>query len=343
MTPKQFAALAVAAVVSAVVAIAVYSSSVQWSSVTESGAPLVAGLPDRAKTVAKIEVDQGDKKITLERERKAWLLAEHDSYEADPKKVDALLAGLSKAQLVEAKTKMKDKYPLLGVEDPDTKEAKSVLVRLVDDQGKDVTSVIVGNKRQDTLGVGGSGTYVRKPGEAQAWLANADIDAGVKLTDWIDPQLFETPSPDVEHVTVDIPGEQPLEIIHDKDGPGHTLSEIPDGMKLKYSNIVDGIVRAASTFEFNDVRKFQSPPDDAKISTVVLTTKGGVQATFRIREDGDNSDDAWVTVEAQGDGGAKTIADALNERAKGWEFRVPKSRIEEILKRRKDLLESVSS
>ena len=165
MTPKQFAALAVAAVVSAVVAIAVYSSSVQWSSVTESGEPLVAGLRAHAKTISEVEVDQGDKKITLERKGKDWVLAEHDSYVADPKKVDALLAGLSKAQLVEAKTSMKDKYPLLGVEDPGTKDAKSVLVRLVDDQGKDVTSVIVGNKRQDTLGVGGSGTYVRKPGD----------------------------------------------------------------------------------------------------------------------------------------------------------------------------------
>jgi hypothetical protein len=343
MTPKQFAALAVAAVVSAAVAIAVYSSSVQWSNVTESGEALVAGLPDRAKTIAEIEVDQGDQKITLERQGKDWVLAEHDSYAADPKKVDALLAGLSKAQLVEAKTRMKDKYPLLGVEDPDTKDAKSVLVRLLDDKGKEVTSVIIGNKRQDTLGIGGSGTYVRKPGNAQAWLANADIEAGVKLTDWVDPQLFETPSPEVEHLTVDIPGEQPLEIIRDKGGPGHTLSEIPDGMKLKYTNIVDEIVRAASTFTFNDVRKFQAPPDDAKISTVVMTTKGGVHATFHIREDSDNADDAWVTVEATGDGGAKKIADALNERAKGWEFRVPESRIKEILKRRKDLLEAVSS
>jgi hypothetical protein len=340
MTPKQFAALAVAAVVSTVVAIAVYSSSVQWSSVTESGEPLVAGLPAHAKTISEVEVDQGDKKIKLERKGKDWVLAEHDSYVADPKKVNALLAGLSKAQLVEAKTKVKDKYPLLGVEDPDTKDAKSVLVRLVDDQGKDVTSVIVGNKRQDALGVGGSGTYVRKPGEAQAWLANADINVGVGLTDWIDPQLFETPEEEVEHLTVDIPGEEPLEIVRSKNGPGHTLSEIPDGMKLKYSSIVDEIVRAARTFEFDDVRKFETPPDDAKISTVVLTTKGGVHATFRIREEGD---DDWVTVEAQGDGGAKTIADALNDRAKGWEFRVPKSRVDEILKRRKDLLESVSS
>jgi len=340
MTPKQFAALAVAAVVSSVAAIAVYSSSVPWSSATESGEALFAGLPARAKDVAEIEVDRGDKKITLEHKGKDWLLTEHDSFVADPKEVDALLAGLSKAQLVEAKTRMKDRYAILGVEDPATKDAKSVLVRLVDDQGKEIGSVIVGTKRQDTLGVGGSGTYVRKPGDAQAWLANTDINAGVKFADWVNPQLFETPREDVEHLTVDIPGEEPLEIVRAKDGPGHTLSEIPDGMKLKYGNIIDEIVRAARTFEFNDARKLQTPPDDAKVSTVVMTTKGGVTATFHIRQDGDND---WVSVEAQGDGGAKTIADALNDRAKGWEFHVPRSRIKEILKRRKDLLEAVSS
>jgi hypothetical protein len=340
MTPKQFAALAVAAVVSSVAAIAVYSSSVQWSSVTESGDALFSGLPAEAKKVAEIEVDQGDKKLTLERKGQDWLLTDHDSYVAEPKKVDTLLAGLSKAQLVEAKTRMASKYGLLGVEDPDAENAKSVLVRLLDDNGKEIASVIVGNKRQDTLGIGASGTYVRKPGDAQAWLANAAIDAGVRLSDWVDPQLFETPREDVEHLTVDIPGEEPLEIVRSKNGPGHTLSNIPDGMKLKYTNIVDEIVRAARTFDFNDVRKFQTPPDDAKISTVVMTTKGGVHATFRIRQEGD---DAWVSVKAKGDGGAKTIADALNARAKGWEFHVPKSRIDEILKRRKDLLVAVSS
>jgi inorganic triphosphatase YgiF len=68
--------------------------------------------------------------------------------------------------------------------------------------------------------------------------------------------------------------------------------------------------------------------------------EGGLKATYRIRqEDGA----AWLSLKASGEGEAGKIADALMARAKGWEFRVPQSQVEEILKRRKELLEKVSS
>jgi hypothetical protein len=340
MTPKHCAALAVAAVVSAVAAIAVYSSSVNWSTADRSGEALFAGLPSQVDEVAEIDVAQGKKKITLERDGETWVLADHESFPASMDKVDTLLAGLSKAQLVEAKTQKADRYALLSVEDPAAKGAKSHLVRLLDKDGDEVAAVIVGNKRYDTSGLGTSGTYVRKPDDQQAWLANASVDAGVEFADWVNPQLFEAQKEDVKRLTVRVPGEEPVEIERAKDKPGHTLANIPDGMKLKYVNVVDEIVRAARTINFSDVRKLQDQPDDETVSTVIMELEGGLKATYRIRqEDGVT----WVSLEASGKGNAGKIADALMARAKGWEFRVPQSQVEEILKRRKDLLEKVSS
>jgi hypothetical protein len=341
MTPKHFAALAVAAAGSLVAAIAVYSSSVEWSRVTQRGDPLFAGLPNKIDDVAEIVVKQGEKEITLARDGKAWVLKDHKSFPAAPEKVTALLAGLSKARLVEAKTRKQDRYALLGVEDPAAKEAKSRLVRLLDKNGKEVAAVIVGEKRYDAFGVGNSGTYVREPGEEQAWLTDAVIEAGPGLTDWVNPQLFEARKEDVKHLTVRVPGEEPLEIERAKDKSGHTLADIPDGMKLKYGNIVDEIVRAARSFDFDDVRKFQTPPDGAKVSKVVMDLDGGLNVTFRIKPQDDDVD--WLSLEAKGEGETKQVADALMTRAKGWEFRIPHSRVKEILKRREDLLEKVSS
>jgi hypothetical protein len=339
MTPRHFAALAVVAGASAIAAVAVYSSSVPWSSASESGAALFPNLASVTQ-IGVIEIKQAGKTLTLAHKGKTWTLKEHDSYPASQDKVKALLAGLSRAQLVEAKTRRKDRYALLGVEDPSDKDAKSQLVSLLDWKGKVVAAAIVGNEKTDAFGIGQSGTYVRKPGDMQAWLANANIDAGIKFTDWIDPRLFETNKDDIEHVTVTMPGEDPLEIVPDKTRSGFTLASIPDGMKLKYTNIVDEIVRAASSYDFDDVRKIKTPPADAKVNTVVLEIKGDLKATAHIWKDGDAE---WLSLEATGKGPTKKVADALMARTKGWEFRIPESRIKEILKRRDDLLERVSS
>jgi hypothetical protein len=61
---------------------------------------------------------------------------------------------------------------------------------------------------------------------------------------------------------------------------------------------------------------------------------------LRIRPDGGV---AWLTLEASGEGEAKGAADALMARARGWEFRIPKSKADAILKRKPDLLEKVQS
>jgi hypothetical protein len=75
-------------------------------------------------------------------------------------------------------------------------------------------------------------------------------------------------------------------------------------------------------------------------STVALELANGVTCNFTIRRDGGV---AWVTMTASGEGDAKKTADALMARAKGWEFRIPKSKADAILKDRAELLETVQS
>lgn len=340
MTPRSFAALAVAAAVSAAAAIAVYSSSVEWRNGSSSGDVMFAGLGHRIPEIVKIDVSQAGETLTLVRDGKDWVLAEHDSFPAAEEAVQALLAGFGGARLVEPKTRKEDRYALLGVEDPAQEGAKSNLVRLVDGEGEVVAEAIVGNARHDGIGIGESGTYVRRPNDEQAWLADADLGAGVELADWVNTQLFETRREDVKRVTVTVPGEELLEIVRAPDRQGHTLAAIPDGMKLKYVNVVDQVVRAASAIDFSDVRKSQMQAEDDDVATVVIELEGGLEATIRIKREGDT---AWLALDVSGEGEAKKIADDMNGRTQGWEFSIPKSQVREILKRRDDLLEDVSS
>ncbi len=210
----------------------------------------------------------------------------------------------------------------------------------IDDKGQIVADAVIGQLRRDAFGSGKTGTYVRRPGEAQTWLVNTQIDGGVALRDWVKPKLFEVRPSEVKNLMVKSPGKEDLDIALSADGSEHQLKDIPEGMKIKYVNAIDDIAQAASSYTFDDVHKVDAAPSGDKVSTVTLTLANGVTCTFTIRYDGGV---AWVTMNATGEGDAKKTADALMAHAKGWEFRIPKSKADAILKDRAELVEKVQS
>ena len=220
------------------------------------------------------------------------------------------------------------------------KDAKSRLVRLKDDKGTVVAEVIVGNQRSDAFGTGKSGTYIRKPGDEQTWLVNTKIDAGVDVKNWVESRLFEVSLGDVKHLSVKLPSEEALNFDQAADGTGHVLSNIPDGMKLKYVDAPDDIIAVATALNFNDVRKPETKPGGDEASTVAWELENGLRVTLKIQRDDGG---AWLSIEATGEGEAKKGADALMARAKGWEFRISKTNADSILPHHDDILEKVSS
>ncbi len=240
MKPRAFAALAVVTVAALVVAIATYAAQNRWSQVKVSGAGLVPGLAAQAGRIAKIELKQGEKALTLARDKEAWSVADRGGYPAKPEAVRALLVKLAGAELVESKTRNKDRYALLELEDPAAKDAKSRLLRLLDDKGGVIAEAVVGKKRLDAFGGNKSGTYVRKPGDAQTWLANADLDVSVAVRDWVQTGVLDVPAAKIAKVTVEISGEEPLVIARDAgDATKYALVGMPEGKKLKEGAGID--------------------------------------------------------------------------------------------------------
>ena len=339
MKPRAFAALSVVTVVALVVAIATYAAQNRWSHVKVSGAGLVPGLAAQASRIAKIELKQGDKALTLARDKEAWSLADRGGYPAKPEAVRALLVKLAGAELVESKTRNKDRYALLELEDPAAKDAKSRLLRLLDDKGGVIAEAVVGKKRLDAFGGNKSGTYVRKPGDAQTWLASADLDVSVAVRDWVQTGVLDVPAAKIAKVTVEIPGEEPLVIARDAgDATKYALVGMPEGKKLKEGAGIDAIVRAAGNIDLEDVRKPAAAAAPEDVSVVKIEADGGLAVTVRLRKEGA---DTWVALEAGGaDGDAKKTAEDITTRTQGWEFKVPAHKAQSILKRRADLFEA---
>ena len=338
MKPKAFAALAAITLVMLIVAVATYVSQNRVSPVRVSGEALFPGLAGKADRIAKIVITQGNTTLTLARDKESWSLENRGGYPAKTETVRALLIGLAEAELVEAKTSSKERYSVLELEDPRDKDAKSRLVQLLDDKGNAIAEVVVGKKRSDAFGSSRGGTYVRRPGDAQGWLANADINAPIGARDWVQPNIIDIPSQKIAGVDIEIVGEEPLKIVRDAaDASKHTLAVMPNGKKLKDNFAIGAIVRAAGSIELEDVRK-AGASQGQEAGTILLEADGGLKVTLRLRKEGD---DYWLSAEASGaDGEAKKTAEEIMRRAQGWQFKVATTKAQSMLKRRADLFEA---
>jgi len=334
MKPRTLAELGLIALVAVVVAATSYMSQNRWSQAKVSGAPLFPGLPSQGPKIARIELRQGDKKLALERKEQNWVLADRGGYPAKTEAVRTLLVRLAEAQLVEPKTRKSDRFTMLELEDAGVKDTKSREVRLLDQQGAVLAQAIIGKKRTDAFGSSKSGTYVRWPEDAQAWLANTDVQVSANVRDWVQPSVLDVEQAKIKSVSVEIPNEAPLRIEREAAGKFKLVS-IPDGKKLKQGTDVDAIARAVGSIELEDVRK----PEQAsgEVSTARFETDGGLAVVLRLRKDGE---DTWLTISASGEGEAKTQAEEISRRSKDWEFKIPTYKASAILKRPADLFEA---
>jgi len=71
-----------------------------------------------------------------------------------------------------------------------------------------------------------------------------------------------------------------------------------------------------------DARKLSDRPADAKLSVAKVVTKNGLTLTLHLRKV--NADVYWLALKAEGTGKAEKTAKAINARATGWEFKIPR-------------------
>ena len=341
MKPNHFVLIAGAAVLASAAALMASASNNRWTEVAASGAKLMPQLAARSGDVAAIALSQGEKSLTLERKETRWGIKERGGYPVEPEKLRALLTRLADAELLEAKTRRRDRYALLELEDPAAKDAKSRGLRLLDGKGTLIDEVVLGKRRFDAFGSGKSGTYARRPADAEAWLTNAEIEVPLDVKSWIKPGVFEIDSAAIKRMILSIAGEPELKLERGEgDGAKPAFADAPKDKKLKDANAADAMLRAVAAFEADDVRKLDTTPAGDGVSTVAIAMKDGAEITLRLRKDGDGS---WISAQASGADKAKAAADAINAKTTGWEFKIPGFKADAILKKRGDLYEAGSA
>ncbi|MGD9804449.1 MAG: DUF4340 domain-containing protein [Hyphomicrobiaceae bacterium] len=355
--PQQFIGLAAATAVSVVLALGVYIGNNNWSKGTVEGAAFLPDLAARINSVGAVEMTQGGKTLTLTRDGTAWKVRERGGFPAKPEGPRALLVTLAQSQLVEPRTAVVEKLSLLELEDPAGKDAKSRHVRVLDGNGTVISDVVLGKSRYDAFGSGKGGIYVRRADQTQTWLATGDPKATSDLKDWIDTSVYKGDAATITKVTIENPGEDALVIEKrppeekkaeqaadpkaspkpDEKKGKYQLATVPEGKKLKDGAKLDDIVSAFGSIDLDDVQKLEATPTGDKVQVIKVESEKGPIVTFHLRKDGDAS---WLSLSAAGEGDAKKTADEINAKAKGWEYKIPKWKADQISKRRADLFET---
>jgi hypothetical protein len=345
MTPKLFTGLSIAAVASLALAAVVHSSADSWSTGVAAGSKLLPTLQRDMPRLATITLRQGAQSLTLERKGETWSLKDRGGYPVQGERVRALLLRLADAELVDRKTRNPERFSLLELEDMTAKDAKTRQLTLAEDKGRPLGDLLIGKRSVEQFGTGKAGTYVRRPGEKETWLVNAEIDVPTAVNQWVDTTIFEAQIAQVKRVEVAIEGTPSFAIDREAGKPANKDSYkleggIPEGKKLKSDWTLEDVVNAFARVELEDVRRPVTPPADAKPASIATwEMENGAKIVLRVRSEGDAR---WTVVEATGaEGDAKTAADAVNARAAGWEFRLPSWKFEQIFKKRDDLIEDV--
>jgi hypothetical protein len=346
MTPKMFTALAFTAIASLLLAAFVHTRADRWDSGTAGGAKLLPTFQRDMPRIATITLKKAGQSLTLERKGEAWSLKDRGGYPVQGERVRALLVRLADAQFVDRKTRNPERFAVLELEDPAAKDAKSRLLTIADEKARPLAELVVGKRSVEQFGAGKGGTYIRRPNETDTWVVNTEIDVNPAVNQWVDTAIFEAEIAKVKRVEVAIPGASPSVVVEREAGKtankdAYSLVGMPAGKKLKTDYTLEDLVNAFARVELEDVRKPVTPSADATAPvTATYETETGTKITMRVRSEGDAR---WAVVEASGEGDGKAAADKINGVAKGWEFRLPGWKYDQIFKKHADLIDDVKS
>lgn len=178
----------------AVVLLAVWASQAYRArTAVENRAHLLfPDLPQRFDAARRIEVETAGSSITIEQVDGQWRVREKYDWPADRTRVAGVLTGLADLRALEPRTANPDRHARLHLDAPSEPGSKALALRLLAAADEVLAAVLIGERR----GVAGDlpQFYVRRPGQAQTWLAEAPLEPARRASLWLDDHLIDIPA-----------------------------------------------------------------------------------------------------------------------------------------------------
>ena len=335
MHARSLILLASATAALVAVAIVVLASGDRGVSRAAPGQSAFPALAARLGDVASVTVSRDGTTMTLIRDGDNWLVAEKGNYPANAAKISQIVRAMADLTLVEPKTQNPDLYPRLEVEDPGN--GKSTLVAVKDKSGGDLAQAIVGKRRYDRLGAGNDGVYLRKPGEAQSWLARGTLDPSGDAASWLDRQIIDISEKKIAKVTVTQADGSKLVSSRSAPEAKFAVEDAPADAKFKSETATSGPATALETLDLDDVKPAgELPVPDKNVVTASFATFDGLTVDLRLMER-DKTD--WIAISAAGSGPAEANAKKIEDKVSHWTYAIPAYKANLLKTKLADLVE----
>ncbi|MGE0225789.1 MAG: DUF4340 domain-containing protein [Acetobacteraceae bacterium] len=281
----------------------------------DAGRLMFPGLAPKLQNATKIEISNQDKTLVIERKNDRWGLASRGDYPVIDTKLRGMLTALTELRLVEPRTADPEQFARLGLQDPEAKDSKANLLRVLDAQGQPLVAVIVGHRRVRTQAKVAEQVYVRRPGENQTWLAEGSLQVDADPQLWLDRDIMNIPHTRIATVAV-THGESSLDFAA-KDGKLVVMKPSEHPPLEEYR--VEDVWRALETLTFQDVQTDAAPAGEA-IGQSEFTTTDGLVITAKVLRG--EKDSILARFAVAGADKVKEEAERLNARLAGWTYQL---------------------
>ena len=289
------------------------STPAQQKSVA-AGQLVFPNLASRLKQAARVEITYQGKVTSLALKDGRWGVADRAGYPLVESRLRTMLTVLTELRIAEARTSDPEMFSRIGVEDATKPDAKSKLLRVLDDKGAAIVEVLVGHRRIRSQGKVEDQVYVRRPNENQAWLADGGLEPDNDPGMWLNRDLLDIKHDRIESVVV-IRGGGDL-IFTRKDGKIELIEPAEHPPLEAYK--VEDIARALENFTLQDVRAATDPIGE-NIGNSVFTTKDGLEISGVYFQAGK---DLWVNFKVVGTGTATDEGKALDQKLSPWLYEI---------------------
>lgn len=317
MTPRSFLALAggtAACVLAATTAIGLDRAS---PALAERGERLFPDLAARADEIARIEMRDGDMTMTVEA-RDGRFVDARSGFPVDIATLRALVTSLGSLEIAERKTDDPARHRQLDLAGWDAETGAGAEITLIDSD-RDILAAIVAGRRDITLGGASGGQFVRRGGEAQAWLVSGRVEAPTRRRGWFDATLHEGDPADITRATLTPADAAPI-VLERQDGTLAMTSPPPPG-RIADDARIGRLARAIAGLDFDDVlpdnyEALAGTRLDAETATGLRLTL--VEVAIPADEEG-----TWVPIDVSAaEPEATEAASDLTDRIHGYLFRL---------------------
>jgi Domain of unknown function (DUF4340) len=310
------------------------------------GQPLLKDL--QASQIASIVIRQPKETITVARKDERWTIAERGGFPADIEKVRGFVVQAISLKVGQSEPiGEKDRARLLL-------DAGGTAVEFLGADGKPLASLVAGKKYfkaepENPEKANGDGRYVMLAGDEKRVVVVSDplAQASTRSADWISKAGFAAEKVKVMEVRF-------------ADGTGWKIERSGDNADWKLAGaradeklevtMANAASYSLSSIELADVAPANAKPEDTgldKPTVVNATTLDGLTYTLKVGKPSGNSSYATIAIAGEPKPEGKDAEERLKkinerlprEKALGaYVLLIPKSKLDDILKRRADLL-----